>query len=392
MKVSLLGLIAILIGIASGITVARMRLNDAGDDYRRLVLRPLERDAAPIVTAFPRVETPNGTEIRFGVMDLGDTMSHAFRFQNVGNGPLTLEVVETTCKCTVGELKEDSILPGNETDVTLTWEPVEYARDFRQEATIHTNDPDRRVIVLSIVGTVMPSVMASPESLVVQNLRVGQTGETTGRIFSYQSQELKVKDHHWLVSETAKSFEAEFHELDAETLASEKHATAGVGFTVKILDGLPLGSFHQKLRVDLVADSQTSLDIPINGTLVGDISIAGAGFISHRNLLRLGPISQNSGKKTRLLFLIKGPHRETTQLSIKSVEPDDILQVNLSEPSARNEGAVYLIKCDLEIPQGSRFANYLGTSSQHPYAQIVLATTHPDVPEIKIQVAFAIIE
>lgn len=43
-------------------------------------------------------------------------MSHEFKFRNVGNGPLFLDMGGSTCKCTIGDLDKSVLKPGEVDD------------------------------------------------------------------------------------------------------------------------------------------------------------------------------------------------------------------------------------------------------------------------------------
>ncbi len=55
----------------------------------------------------------------FGVMELYETGKHEFVFKNTGEAPLVLQKGSTTCKCTLSQLEDCSIQPGEERVVTF---------------------------------------------------------------------------------------------------------------------------------------------------------------------------------------------------------------------------------------------------------------------------------
>ena len=48
---------------------------------------------------------------------------------------------KTTCKCTLNDMKDTELAPGESTDVTLEWTAKTGDTLFRQEATILTTIP-----------------------------------------------------------------------------------------------------------------------------------------------------------------------------------------------------------------------------------------------------------
>src|SRR3990172_3316400 len=54
----------------------------------------------------------DSSEFDFGTMDVQQEHEHAFVVRNEGTAPLKLKVGDSTCKCTIGRLLRDEILPG----------------------------------------------------------------------------------------------------------------------------------------------------------------------------------------------------------------------------------------------------------------------------------------
>src|SRR5207302_4317971 len=68
-----------------------------------------------------------------------------------------------TCQCTVSEVENGDVAPGNSAKITLTWKPVIQAEQFGKGADILTNDPNLKVIHLRILGMVAPRLITVPE-------------------------------------------------------------------------------------------------------------------------------------------------------------------------------------------------------------------------------------
>ena len=71
---------------------------------------------------------------------------------SVQAGDLLLKKGETTCKCTISKVGDGEIPPGGEAHVELIWKAVAVNAEFRQTATITTNDPKLRSLELDMVG------------------------------------------------------------------------------------------------------------------------------------------------------------------------------------------------------------------------------------------------
>ena len=133
---------------------------------------------------------------------------------------------------------------------------------------------------------------------------------------------------------------------------------------------------------DLVAE------VPLEGTVGGDLVLAGPGWDSSRQALLLGTVSGKMGMRTRIFLTAKGPHRDSVRPSVREVVPES-LQVTVGAGSPIGTSGVVRIPIDIVIPAGSRAANHL-CSQQGPAGRIVLVTGHPESPEFSIPVCVAI--
>jgi hypothetical protein len=129
-------------------------------------------------------------------------------------------------------------------------------------------------------------------------------------------------------------------------------------------------------------------EVPLEGSVGGDLVLAGAGWDSSRQALRLGTVSGQTGARTRLFLTAKGPHRDQVRPRVVETVPD-LLEVTVGEGKPIGSGAVLRIPIDIVIPAGSRPVNHI-CSEQGPAGRIVLETGHPDSPTMSIPVCVAI--
>ncbi len=98
----------------------------------------------------------------FGLMDPLTVAEHSFRIENRGAAPLMLRGGASSCKCTLSDLTEAIVEPGDSYVVTLTWNSGHANQEFEQSALIHTNDPTNAELKLSVVGQVRAVLAALP--------------------------------------------------------------------------------------------------------------------------------------------------------------------------------------------------------------------------------------
>ena len=376
------------LGAVTGVGHALTRYRDPGPELQSFLDNPL-----PSQNIVPREDSAvlvveNGVDHDFGTMERGETLEHTFIFRNDGTRPLTIDVVGTTCMCMLPELESGAIPPGQSREVVLRWVAKKYEKEFHQTATIATSDPRRRVVTLTVHGHVLPPARCVPATVAVGNISAQTSREMQSIIYGYQSDTLEVTGTKWLKLPLQGLFDVQFRPATTEELEREPNARAAIVCQLQIKPGLPLGSFHQRLTVDLKTNKTTSVEIPIVGAVVGDITVAGRGYNASRRVLRLGHVVQDQGKKTMLFLTAKGPHRESVQPTIKLVEPADALSASFGQSKSSAKAVMYPLT--VEVPAGAPFTNRLGNDQEHPAGRIVIETKHPAIPEIELRVRFAV--
>jgi hypothetical protein len=326
-------------------------------------------------------------DYNFGNVDVGKSGGkHEFTFTNQGDGPLSLANGGTTCRCTMSELGKDKIPPGDSAKVTITWKPIERPGRYVQTAKILTNDPARPQILLKVSGWVTTAMRFSPPELIFTRLTTSENTTGHSRLYCYLNKSPKIIGHTWADPATASFFDVAFQPLSPDEVKEEPAAQSGWNVAVTVKSGLPQGPIHQKLTVQ--TDAPSPLSLPIEGTIGGEIAVAGPGWNADTNVLQLGDVSRQKGVKRRLLLLVRGPMRKDVEFKLEEVTPE-VLKVSLGPRTEINNGAVVQIPLLIEIPPGSPSANHLG-SAQGRMGEILLETASPHVLKVRIFVRFAI--
>lgn len=328
----------------------------------------------------------------FGTVGTGAKGSHAFTVRNVGAGPLQLTRGATSCTCTIagfngGTDDRISLPPGGATEVRLEWRGKGPGGPFRQQATILTDDPRRPQVVFVVEGAVVPTWKAVPEAIQLSRVSGAEGGESEVLVYTYGDRPPEVVsvaiDH-----ELADRFTLATEPLPPPEVATEPGATGGLRLTVTLPSGLPLGRLRATIRMVVKAPDELMIEIPVDGTVAGDLLVAGAGWDRTRQSLMLGTVSAQKGVRTELFITARGPHRERFHPKVRSVVPDG-LEVTIGDAAPVGSGGVVRVPVTIVIPAGSRPVNHLCTDQAKP-GSIVLDTGHPDTPELTIPVCVAI--
>ncbi len=389
MKTTFAVFVALVVGLAAGITMATIRAGGSvgaadGSSENEGYVRPssLSND-----TPLPKVVVDN-PDYDFGTMDMQAEGRHDFIFTNAGDAPLRLTTGDTSCRCTLSKLEREEVMPGDSTKVTLTWTAKDITGPFRQTAHIETTDPRQPRVELTISGNVTVATRVIPGEVVFSSLSPDQTDTADVRIFGFIGQPLEIIDYQSTDPDSAGNFDVVLTELPPEQIEEEPHAQSGVLMRVTVKPGLPQGPFQQKIRLRTNVESTPEIFIPISGTVRGRISVVGPGYSPTTGILDLGTIRQDAGVRRRLLLVVHGPHRKEIKFEPVSVYPD-LLKVELGTPKPLGEGDVMQTPLVVEVPQGSRPAHHLNPDHGR-LGEIILKTNHPDMPRLRIRVRFAV--
>lgn len=367
MRISLAVIVATVLGVAIGMGTAALRIGLETWDIDQLK---------------PKVVVDH-LEYDFGTMDIDGEGSHEFTFANEGEGTLVLTGTRSSCGCTVSRFESSNISPGESAKVTLTWRSDEKEGPYRQTAVILTNDPRRRRVELSVRGEITVAVRAIPPVLVFTSLRVGQS--ITGKVglYCYLDEPLEIRGLELSDQHAAEQFEVTSEPLPADQLEEEANARSGRLLKVTVRPGLPLGGFRQRILVKTNLELTPTVEIPVVGEVVSDISIIGEGWNDRTRVLDLDTISSQEGIRRQLWLHVCGAHRKEVNFTLVQPGPEP-LEVELGETIHKDKFS--RTPLFIRIPENSRPAYHMGSE----LGEIVIRTSHPRKQELTILVRFAV--
>ena len=92
----------------------------------------------------------------FGEIQEGNKVDHKFKFTNVGNKPIIITDVTSSCGCTIPEWPEEPIMPGKESEIKVVYDSKGKYGKFMKRVSIKSN-AITPVKLLIINGTVKQS-------------------------------------------------------------------------------------------------------------------------------------------------------------------------------------------------------------------------------------------
>lgn len=327
----------------------------------------------------------------FGAMERGEKLSHTFKVENQGDTPLVLEKGSTSCKCTVSGLDKTQVAPGESAEVTMEWTAESELPEFRQTATIKTNDPGRSELKFEVKGRIVQAILVEPRELNFEK-SAGVTKSYEVHLTSVNFDNLEIVGHSFEDPATASYFDVNARPLTADELKQMPFFAAepkgGALVTVTVKPGLPLGPIRQKIRLATNIESRPEIELPVHGSIQGDISLVGRGWNQSELLLTLGLLRSGAGAERELKIHVRGPHAGQVKFQVQEVRPAQI-KVSLGESSELNDGRVQQVPLSIEIPADLPPVSLLG-KNHGGFGEVVLSTTHPDFPELRLQLKFAI--
>src|SRR5581483_8834814 len=96
---------------------------------------------------------------------------HSWIFKNVGQGPLDLRKISSSCSCTLANFKDEvstlTLAPGESTEIVLSWDTKDKLHTYKQNAVIGTSDPENPEVILQVNGEVELTIVTMPEDHVI---------------------------------------------------------------------------------------------------------------------------------------------------------------------------------------------------------------------------------
>jgi hypothetical protein len=331
---------------------------------------------------YPKVVVAEMT-YSFPTMTIGSDGKHLFTVQNKGKAPLLLRKLDTTCECTISNVDDGEIPPGGEAHVELKWKARAVNPDFRETATISTNDPELQLLELVIEGSIEAAIEVKPnDDWTVNRMIVDEPITVSGYVIS------KVHDSFDLVSPIQSSSKALTAEATPLTPEECRNFAIKCGYKIEatLQPEMPIGLFREHLTIHTDLPDVTPVDIYISGSRTGPISILATGKTRWRSramIVDLGTFDASVGTKATLLMFVGG--LDETEFKFLSVEknPETIRVALERDPNFQSQTRQKFF-LTFEVPPG----NPAQTRGIDRPARIIIKTNHPGADELKFRIQF----
>lgn len=305
------------------------------------------------------VAVTNETVFNFGMVDPHSTISHPFVIHNEGELPLRLSVQETSCKCTVGKLGTKLLLPGEQTDITMTWNTGYQADTYEQTATIATNDPLRESIELTVKGVVRAECIV-PDEIVFGTSDPGKPAETTFEVYSQLWDDFEVGE----IDSDLKGFQWSAEPIAPEDVALVD-ADAKSAWRVRVTSsGNQRGKFSGDMKLTIKPNSGTEAvmrEMSASGKVRAPVSFYSPD-IHKTEGLDIGTLV--AGKEYLFHLIVRSRGQRQRDLDVLDVKPDQLEA--FVKPLPSQPGSYRLT---LKVPEDCEMVVF-NRDSKHGYVHV----------------------
>ena len=197
----------------------------------------------------------------FGDVRQQEVVVHEFKFKNAGDATLVISKIKPSCACTATLLSTSDVPPGGKGVIKAEF-PTELWRQERViNIRVHSNDPLRPVVILTLQGTVAGRLSVSPNHLYLGDITGQEPIKKTIEIFDPGHGKLRIKQ----VTSTSRYIVTKILPQKKEGLSSKIRVT--------IEPGMPLGKIEERVIITTNGKHTPQVEVLVNGTVHGEISL-----------------------------------------------------------------------------------------------------------------------
>ncbi len=223
--------------------------------------RSVAQDEAPAESAVGPVIACDEPVYDFGTMDNADTVKHTFVIKNTGDTSLDIERVKPSCGCTVANISQKIIPPGETAEITANMSLKGRNGPISKSIIIHSNDPKQPQFRLALAGTATTAIQVNPDRVFF-----GQVGPGDATTFNVTL--TGVSDTPFSITGT----EFTGGTLETEIVTLEEGKSYRINGTLTAPDSP--GSFGGNLKITTDHPNRGGIEVPVAGTIVGPLIIA----------------------------------------------------------------------------------------------------------------------
>jgi len=130
-----------------------------------LVFAMLMLTAAPALSGGPKISFDNEV-IDYGKVRYGETVTEEFVFSNTGDETLAIEKLRSTCGCTKAVKGSSEVPPNGKSNIVAAFDTAGLRSGKKEQSVfVHSNDPDRPIVKLTVLADVVRDLNVEPPSV-----------------------------------------------------------------------------------------------------------------------------------------------------------------------------------------------------------------------------------
>ena len=210
----------------------------------------------------PRINVAD-TIYDFGTVQQGQHVDHQFTLKNTGQGVLKVERVHSSCGCTAAVLDSDTIKPGSQTDLKVSFDTTGFQGPKIKTVRIYTNDPKQPTVLMTLQGTIQPDIQLSVPKLNFGDLKKGDSRTLRLTVTAAKQSKLQIQDV---------STRSQYLDVRSEDVSSPD--ASGKRITVVLKDSLPVGMLRERIVVKTTSGNNPVVNVPVFARVLGDLKLS----------------------------------------------------------------------------------------------------------------------
>ena len=200
------------------------------------------------------------TDYDFGEVEAGDEVEHTFVFENTGDDLLSIKEVLTSCGCTGALVTEKEVPPGGVGKITATFHAKGFQGAVKKGLTVESNDPENRLVRLTIRGNVVSEVAVEPRYL---DWGILQPGD------SPRPKKLNIR----FLKGRGLRLEKIQSESPSVVLTKKSEDENRAVYAVALAEDLPSGRFTGRITIRSNSERVPEVHVPFQGQVQGNIKV-----------------------------------------------------------------------------------------------------------------------
>jgi hypothetical protein len=251
---------------------------------------PLSRLAGESSSASPAVKALDPL-YDFGAVYSGAVVKHTFKLKNTGGAPLTIAGVQSSCGCTAAQPTKSHVLPGEDSEIAVSFDTHGDHGPSVRTITVFTNDPKHQQLQLTLRGDVRIQVAASPSLVTFDQVKRG----------SEQSRQVTLTDE--MPDQNLHVGPINNSNPNIRVISGPAtHGKPGALLTITLLPQAPAGPVSDLIKV---TTNRTTVEIPVSGDILGDLNISPRqvtfGVVPHHaSALRIVRLTNSGDRPIRI--------------------------------------------------------------------------------------------